>query len=93
MPWSLDRSRREAAATAISSGPGYRNRDLQTTGSVVATRNLLFVRLEPSLFAELSGRVASLNLTLRKMVWSYEADGELRSVMGYCSSPVAPGRG
>lgn len=51
--------------------------ELHAIGSVIATRNLLFVRLEPHHFSKLSGRVVALDLTLRKMVWSYEEDGEI----------------
>lgn len=47
------------------------------TGSVIVTRNLLFVRLVPSVNATSGGRVAALDLSVRKVVWSYDADGEL----------------
>ena len=43
-------------------------------GSVIVTRNLLFVRLALS-GGPSSGRVAALDLAARKVVWSYDADG------------------
>lgn len=47
------------------------------SGSVIVTRNLLFVRLVPSGYSSNGGRVVALDLGARKIVWSYEADGEI----------------
>ena len=47
------------------------------TGSVIVTRNILFVRLIPSGYSTTGGRVAALDLATRRIVWSYEADGEI----------------
>jgi hypothetical protein len=46
------------------------------SGSVIVTRNLLFVRVGPSGFSTTGGRLVALDLATRRIVWSYDADGE-----------------
>ena len=46
-------------------------------GSMIVTRNLLFVRLVPGGSANYVRRVVALDLAARKVVWSYNADGEI----------------
>lgn len=49
---------------------------LGATGSVIVTRNLLFVRLVSTAQGS-AGRVVALDLATRRVVWSYDADGEI----------------
>lgn len=50
---------------------------MAASGSVIVTRNLLFVRLVPAGHASTGGRVVALDLATRRVVWSYDADGEM----------------
>jgi hypothetical protein len=46
-------------------------------GSTIITRNLLFVPLIPAGFPSNPARIVAIDLATRKVVWSYEADGEI----------------
>jgi hypothetical protein len=51
--------------------------ELAATGSVIVTRNLLFVRLAPSGPTTKVNQVVALDLATRKVVWGYDAGGEI----------------
>lgn len=50
---------------------------LRATGSVIVTRNLVFVRLAPPFGSTRAARVVALDLGARKVVWSHDAEGEM----------------